>query len=382
MQQNAPLLLGMSALNQLGKIEIENGKLIINSFFKNEVDVEDIEEETKNTIDWINNKLISHQYESNDELQVRQIQSFNEVREINGTYYLTGKRIQETTNFLAASNEIFLIPLLKVNNLAFEEKQYNYWLTIKIKNAEQAIAISSDSENWYKKDKIDFIISKSIDNEDLKPLLLSAFEHLIKLYSNKQATSPKIVKYEVEDGYVEHIGEMLEDGYVKKSYDKQNRLEAKQEYYIDENDKIKGIKVKTTFYNPNTGTIKHINITPSIMFDDEFIGEYKIYYDNGKLKVTGEFYDFFKNGYEVYFGNIRIGTWKWYLENGESDGEETYEVNIEYWENGTLKRIFGSYLDPNDNSLIKHGAYYEFNKNESVPSVMKKFKYGELISQK
>ena len=376
-EQNAPLLLGMSALNQLGKIEIEDGKLIINGFFKNENDIKNIEEETKNTINWINSKLIKHQYKTDDS---RQIQSFDDVKEINGIYYLTGKRIQETTKPWGFS-QVFLIPLLKINNVDFEEKQYNYWLTIKMKNAEEAIAITNDGENWNRKDKIDFIINKSIDDEDLKPLLLSAIEHLIKLYSNKQITiNQKVVKYKVEGGYVEHIGEMLKDGWIKNSYDEQNRLESKQETYTDSNDKIKVLKTKTTMYNTITGKIKYIKNTHPI-FEDEYIGEYKSYYDNGNLKIEGDYYDFFKNGFKVYFGGIRIGTWKWYLENGEADGEENYKVNIEYWENGTLKVIYGLYLDTT-NTWIKHGAYYEFNKNESVPKVMKKYKYGELIEQK
>uniref|UniRef100_UPI0025C61930 retropepsin-like aspartic protease family protein n=1 Tax=Flavobacterium sp. UBA6046 TaxID=1946552 RepID=UPI0025C61930 len=294
-EQNAPLLLGMSALNQLGKIEIENGKLIINSFFKNEVDIENIEEETKKTIDWINNKLIKHQYENDG---TRQVQSFKDVKEINGIYCLTGIRIQETTKPWGFS-QAFIIPLLKINNVSFEEKQYNYWLTIKMKNAEEAIAITNDGENWNKKDVIDFILNKSIDDEDLRPLILSAIEHLVKLYSNKQVTTnQKVVKYEVEGGYVEHIGEMLKDGWIKNSYDEQNRLVAKQETYTDTNDKVKELKTKTTIYNPSTGIIKHIDTTP-MMFKNQYIGEYKSYYDNGNLNAKGQFYDFFKNGYKA-----------------------------------------------------------------------------------
>lgn len=372
-EQNAPLLLGMSALNQLGKIEIENGILTINGHFNNEIDINNIEDDTKKTIDWINNKLIKHQYETDD---TRQVQYFEDVIEIKGSYYLSGKRNQETTKFWGFKQE-FIIPLDKINNIDFEDKEVNYWLTIKIKKAEEAIKTVIDGKP-YNYDKIGFIVNKSIDSEDLRPLILSAFEHLIKLYANKQVTTNEaVVKYKVEGGYVEQIGEMLKDGWIKNSYDEQNRLVSKQETYTDTNDKVKELKTKITIYNPNTGIIKQIYTTP-MMFENQYIGEYKSYYDNGSLNAKGQFYDFFKNGYKVYFGGIRIGTWKWYLENGEADGEENYKVNIEYWENGTLKVIYGLYYDKT-NTWIKHGAYYEFNKNESVPQIIKKYKYGELV---
>src|SRR5690606_41941877 len=53
--RSAPLLLGMSALSQLGKIEIVNNTLIINDFsYKSKKDNVDFDKEVKGTIEWIN----------------------------------------------------------------------------------------------------------------------------------------------------------------------------------------------------------------------------------------------------------------------------------------------------------------------------------------
>src|SRR5690606_23975367 len=116
----------------------------INNFLNNTDKIKNIEKEANNTIAWINSRLIEHQYETNE---VRQIQTFNDIRLIDGVYYLTGNRIQETTNPWNSSI-LFIIPLSKVNNIDFKEKQFNYWLTIKTKNAERVIEMTDDRENW------------------------------------------------------------------------------------------------------------------------------------------------------------------------------------------------------------------------------------------
>src|SRR5690606_26255734 len=136
-EQNAPLLLGMSALSQLGKIEIENNKLIINDFrFSNADKVKDIDDEIKQTIEWINYNFVKYQYEDND---VSQKQAIYGIEEIDGVYYFVGRRIQETKNVFAYFDRPFIIPIGKINNIDFVEKQANYWLEIKIKSLERAI---------------------------------------------------------------------------------------------------------------------------------------------------------------------------------------------------------------------------------------------------
>src|SRR5690606_1232848 len=152
-------------------------------------------------------------------------------------YYFVGRRIQETKNVFAYFDRPFIIPIGKINNIDFVEKQANYWLEIKIKSLERAIVEQNSKKEKEYTNKIQFILDKSIDEQNIRPRLISAFEYLINLYLKKKSeTKPKYIKEKVEGGYVEHIGEILTDGYVKNSYDLQNRLEAKQEFYIDKND--------------------------------------------------------------------------------------------------------------------------------------------------
>src|SRR5690554_3179740 len=383
--QEAPLLLGMSALNQLGSIEIKDGKLIVNeSLNKNNV-VENVEEENKKIINWLNHKLIKHQYETNE---VRQILIFKEVTQIGDDYFLGGERIQESNNNLLSFTTIFLIPLSKINNINFEEKEFNYWMIVKTKNAEKAIIVSYDGKKFEHLDKIEFIIDKSIDNQGLKAEVLSAIEYLIRINkiseSNLETKTPlKIEKYAVEGGFVEQIGDIHKDGWIRNSYDEKNRLIEKLEAFIDKEDKIQELKFRTTSYNPETGTIRESSIANNFMMRHQLIGEYKGYYPNGSLEVEGYFYDFFKNGHKTFFGGVRIGVWKWYLEDGASF-EEEYKAAIEYWPNGDFKKIYSLYFNPDKKSWIKHGLYYEFPQGELnfLPSVTKEYNDDNLINEK
>jgi hypothetical protein len=80
---------------------------------------------------------------------------------------------------------VFAIPIEKINSISFEDKEYNIWINIRMKNHEEAVLTSSDGENWTKVSNLPFIFSKSIDNENLRPRLKKAFEYLMKLYGNK-----------------------------------------------------------------------------------------------------------------------------------------------------------------------------------------------------
>lgn len=181
-EQNAPLLLGMTALSKLGKISIENNYLIINDVGINKLnETVDRETETKETIEWINSKFVKHQFESDG---TKQVQYFDSVKEIEGTYYLVGTHIQETTQPWGFSR-VLLIPINKINSFEFVEKQHNYWLEFKIKNNEEAILISrGNDDKWTKKENIEFMLDKSIDDENLRPRLTKAFEYLMELYGN------------------------------------------------------------------------------------------------------------------------------------------------------------------------------------------------------
>ncbi|QZK99441.1 hypothetical protein K5L04_06805 [Flavobacterium psychrophilum] len=151
--------------------------LTTNNLFSQKVN---IEKETLETLDWINSKLIEYQFETED---TKQVCTFIKVEKLNNGYYLVGEREQITSKPWASVLH-FKIPISKINNITFVEKTSNYWVEIKLKNNEKAI-INSSEEQWYDNvEKIEFMLNKQIDNENLKPRLLKAFNHLLELYGN------------------------------------------------------------------------------------------------------------------------------------------------------------------------------------------------------
>lgn len=143
-------------------------------------DGSNLDKETKETLEWLNSKLIEHQYETSE---IKHLQYFESVREIKGSYYLMGEQTQHIRT--SVMQRFFAIPIEKINSISFEDKEYNIWIYIRMKNNEDAVLISSDGENWTKVNNLPLIFSKSIDNENLRPRLKKAFEYLMKLYGNK-----------------------------------------------------------------------------------------------------------------------------------------------------------------------------------------------------
>ncbi|NLP59315.1 retropepsin-like aspartic protease [Lutibacter sp. B1] len=492
-EQNAPLLLGMSALSQLGKIEIENNKLIINDFsFKKNKENVDFDKEIKETIDWINSIFVKYQFETLDSNNdaIKHKANIKEIIRIKEIDYIHCFLSQETSRSYASFKAQYLIPVNKINSIHFNNRTSNYNLAIRIKNNEKSIITQFDYKDGVTlndvTDECGFVLDKSIDEKNLKPKLKNAFEYIIDLYKskpminntslnskeNKEITIKykngvevfninlgneqhnykedkeyfwytefskikstkggsggnllngnykfydengnllidenysmglkdgdrkkwdekgeltEINKYEDgvsvywkyhpdgDDGWVEQIGEMLNDGWIKNSYTKYGRLVAKQETFFDELDKIKKLKTKTTLYFSNSeNQIKEVFITP-MMFNNSLIGKYQKYYENGQIEVSGEFFDSFKNGIKNYFGNIRIGDWKWYKENGDLDGQGKYKAELEYWDNGNIKFVYGMIYD--NNEWIKHGFQYSFNEDGKGIAGKSEYTWGEL----
>ena len=143
------------------------------------------DKETIETLDWINSKLVEYQYE-NTEDDLKQLCSFTKVEKLVNEYYLVGVREQKTSKPWAFKLN-FKIPISKINSISFEEKEFNYWVVIKMKNNEKAIINYTDKHFKDNIEKIEFMLSKNIDNEKLQPRLLKAFNYLLELYGNKKA---------------------------------------------------------------------------------------------------------------------------------------------------------------------------------------------------
>jgi len=140
-----------------------------------------IQKETRETIEWINSKLTEFQYEnkSDDMIQTCQL---SEIVEINGEYYLTGIREQKTSKPWAFKLN-FTIPISQINNVSIEEKQYNFWINIRMKNNEKSITTyKMNGEIRGNISNMDIILNKSILNEKIDQRLIKAFNYLFEMY--------------------------------------------------------------------------------------------------------------------------------------------------------------------------------------------------------
>lgn len=180
-----------------------------------------------------------------------------------------------------------------------------------------------------------------------------------------------------DEGWVEQIGEMLNDGWIKNSYDKYNNLLASQKTFIDEKNKIKKEKTKTSIYYRNSDQVKE-EYTTFMLFSNTYIGLYTQFYENGNVKVQGKLFDPYDIGIDKYVGNIRDGEWKWYKENGELESIEKYQAVIEYWSNGNIKFIYGQYLDEEENKWLNHGRFYSYDEDGKRFGDITEYEWGEI----
>jgi antitoxin component YwqK of YwqJK toxin-antitoxin module len=100
-------------------------------------------------------------------------------------------------------------------------------------------------------------------------------------------------------------------------------------------------------------------------------GYYKAYYQNGKLKVSGNFSS-------DYF-NQKIGDWKFYNSDGSIDEIEKFKIEEEKWANGDLKVLKLFYYDNQEKKWLKHGKWKFRDENGKI--TYKTFKFGELEGQ-
>ncbi|WP_445749904.1 TIGR02281 family clan AA aspartic protease [Polaribacter sp.] len=339
-EQDAPLLLGISALKKLGKIEIKNEKLyIFNNEFKS-LDKLNLDIEISETIDNINAIFVKYNYETKEVIQKQQV---NKIIEKNGKLFLIGVRIEETNSF-GQNWKKFEIPVDLINNIAFNEKIYNYWMEIKMKKNVKHILLYTDEINKYYTESLDFIFNKSIKSE--KDNLENLFEYLIKLCNKKtlEIESKNGEKVISTDGkyYTKYFGSQDAIGSTKAVFTSDNILVS-----ISRN--IPKFRVYEKLYYPN-GNIKSEYYINSI---NNLFGPYKYYYENGLIKVIGELND----------SNIKIGNWKWYKENGELDKEIEYRVTVIKHENGNTKEYGGEFYDNKSEKWLRSGEWTFYNDN-------------------
>ena len=427
-EQNAPLLLGMSALSQLGKIEIENNTLIINDFsFKSNKDNIDLDKEIKGTIEWINSVFVKYQYEEPDLIQKQNIHS---VVEIENQFFLFGVRTQETSKPWAFSKG-FLIPLAKINNIDYSEKKSNYWLEVKMKNNEEAIVMIDGNDKKDYIDRLEFMLDKSIDNESLRPKLKNALEYIIDLYNDKPSKNSSSVSQgnkEIRINYKNGI----EIFNIYLGSEQPKFKEDKEYFWYTEFSKIKSTKGGSGG-NLLNGNYKFFDENGNLLIDENYsmglkdgdskrwdkkgelteINKYKegesVYWkyhpegDEGWVEQIGQMLKagWTKNSYDKY--NNLIASQKTFIDeksiikkektktsiyfrNSDQKKEEYTTLMmfnnsyigeyVQYFENGN-KKVYGKLFDPYENGIdkyignIRDGEWKWYKENGELDSTEK-----------
>lgn len=169
-------------------------------------------------------------------------------------------------------------------------------------------------------------------------------------------------KYYSKNGYAEHTGEIGHSGWKKKSYDASGTLTSIQEM-IGEN-----VVIKT--YN------KHLVLISDELYKDVLLScllKIRVFYDNGKLKVTGNFYD-------KYYKPMKIGEWIFYDEKGEPNGVDMYKVEEEFFPNGNIK-IRSNYIFSTERNLWEKDGYSEHYTEKGNIEYVYKYEWGKIIDE-
>jgi len=180
-EQDAPLLLGISALRKLGKIELQNDKLLIyNNQFKPTEKV-NLDEEIEKTISWINHKFVKYSYSDKN---VRQHNQIDKIDYTDNKPSIIGIAEEETT-YLGLNKNTFVIPVNNINNIEYAQKGKTYWITVKIIKNEEKVLLYKNKKNFYYVNSHNFILSKDIETAGLIPEMKRAFDYLIELSKKK-----------------------------------------------------------------------------------------------------------------------------------------------------------------------------------------------------
>jgi antitoxin component YwqK of YwqJK toxin-antitoxin module len=180
-----------------------------------------------------------------------------------------------------------------------------------------------------------------------------------------------------EGNWVEHYGTLLENGWVKKVYTNTDDLINETKTISTSSDTYHCRE----FYTTGENKIKKDFYTGALWLLDGYgiKGKYTLYYENGNVKVAGEFY----NGDRT---NVKVGTWYYYNSDGSLESTQQFNVSVEKWSNGNYKIIGGLFLDTETNVWVKDGdwtwwtedgklqtrKYYKLGVESEIPSGWKR----------
>lgn len=222
-------------------------------------------------------------------------------------------------------NNLFLLLFIAICTITFGQKD-NFEPNNLLKTID-VNDISQWDEHWV---HYNFDISKEIDNNLVIKYANKNICHLVNIYNNKHL---KTVYTFFQSGLLERIQEFDSTGGVTGKY---------CEYY--DNGKLRivgdykdGLRIGERLYYYKTGSLlQKLNYKNGLKD-----GEYKIFYENGQLQEIGSFKEGLSDGYIIgyyengiidfiyyFLNNKACGTWYEYYENGKI--KQTIEWNINY----------------------------------------------------
>lgn len=146
-----------------------------------------VEQETAETISWLNSKLSTysyrdHQVEHNFVLKYIGVQKDSDYGFKEQTLYLYC--LKEVNWEGTELSDVVGIPIMDINSIRFEEYKSNYHIIFNSKLNEKNIVITDLTDYEELLSNYHIILSKSLDREGLKPRMIDAFNYLFKLHGN------------------------------------------------------------------------------------------------------------------------------------------------------------------------------------------------------
>ena len=158
----------------------------------------DIDKETKETINWLNSKLSTYSLKLNDvcynfALSHIGIQTSDNGVLKQGTLYLYCAQEEDVYDFGIEIDYLVGLPIMKINSIRFQEYKSSYHIIFNTVVNSKVIAIKDmwDDNKSRQVSDLHVFLSKSLENEELKPRILKAFYYLFELHGNDLSKTEK-----------------------------------------------------------------------------------------------------------------------------------------------------------------------------------------------
>lgn len=291
------------------------------------------------------------------------------------TYFLTinlyGQTCQNEEIKIRYTNGFEVFNVCKTNpTISFDEKTEYYWYTefSKIKSTKGGCGgnLLNGNYKFYDEDgnlRVDKNYLLGIeDGNDIR------WDSLGNITTKKTYNKGDIIywKFLNEENYwIEFNGPMFTEGTVRKVYTKYGTLVSEEKNLADFKKHVK------VYYEYPSGQLNE-EYTSGLLGDDMY-GKYTAYYKNGKIEVDGQFH-------EGDYTSIRVGTWKWYNEDGTLNSESNYKAEVLQWENGETKLTGGYIYDTDTEKWLKIGEWRWYDETGKFIE-KKKYEWGVEVSE-